>query len=186
MLKNILLDTAKILNRDDLIDALTTSNQNSQAVENDILRLISYFNFTLDTLCENYFNLINRQSIYSDNNKKIYYINFEKEPLNINKISKNNQAVFFSKYSKYVTVPEANSKYEIEYKFSPDRINDLNQKIKLPQGINRKIICYGIAGEFFASKNQFDKAEYWNNKFMFEIFKSKTSKDRRIKQTFTI
>ena len=186
MLKNILLETAKIINRDDLIEALNTTNQVSQSIENDILRLVSYFNYTLETLCENYFNLTNTQSIYSDKNKKIYYINFKNEPIKISKISKNNQSVFFSKYTNFITVPEKNTKYEITYTFLPERVNDLNKKIILPQGITRKILCYGIAGEFLASKNQFEKAEYWNNKFMFEIFKSKTSKDRKVKQTFII
>ena len=63
---------------------------------------------------------------------------------------------------------------------------NLNDKITLPKGVTIKAICYGIASEFLASKNQINQAEYWNNKFMLEIFKSKTSKARKLKLSFTI
>ena len=71
MLKDILLTTAELINRDDLIEGLN-GNNNSQSIQNDILRLISYFNYTMETLCENYFNLSNKQKISSDSKKQIY------------------------------------------------------------------------------------------------------------------
>ncbi len=185
MLKDILLKTAELINRDDLIEGLN-NDKNSQSIQNDIFRLISYYNYTLETLCENYFNLSNKQIISSDNNRKINYFNFTYKPLKILSVTKNNKTVFFSEYAKYITVPEENTVYEITYKFLPERLTSLEDKTNLPHGITERIICYGIASEFLASKNQYDKAEYWNNKFMFEIFKSKTSRDRKLKPTFTI
>ena len=185
MLKDILLKTAELINRDDLIEGLN-SNNNSQSIQNDILRMISYYNFTMETLCENYFNLSNKQKISSDNNKKIHYFNFTYKPTKILSVSKNFKNIFFSEYSKYITVPEEHGVYEITYQFLPDRLSSINDKVELPYCITEKIVCYGIAAEFLACKDQFDKAEYWNNKFMFEIFKSKTRKDRKLKQTFTI
>ena len=83
-------------------------------------------------------------------------------------------------------MPESNVCYEITYKYLPDSIKNLNDKITLPKGVTIKAICYGIASEFLASKNQINQAEYWNNKFMLEIFKSKTSKARKLKLSFTI
>lgn len=185
MLKDILLKTAEIINRDDLIDGLNNSN-NSPSIKNDIIRLISYYNYTLETLTDNYFNLVNKQTIQSNNNKQINYINFIYNPLKILHVTKNGKPVFFSSYSKYITVPEANVIYEITYKYSPDKVMNIEDKINLPCGITERIICYGIASEFLASKNKFAESEYWNNKFMFEIFKSKTSQDRKVKQTFVI
>ena len=186
MLKDILLKTAELINRDDIIEALNNKQTPSQSIQNDIYRLISYFNYTLETLCENYFNLTNTQTISSDRNKKINYLNFYKKPLKIIKVLKNNRPVFFLENSKYLTVPEANVSYEITYKFIPEKIVELDSAVNLPFGVSERIICYGIASEFLASKNQLEKSEYWNNKFMFEIFKSKTSKDRKVKQTFII
>ncbi len=186
MLKDILLKTAELINRDDLIDGLNkNSSENSQSIQNDILRLISYYNYTMETLCENYFNLTHTQELFS-NNKKINYLSFSYEPTKIINVCKNKKPVFFSSYSKHITVPEENVKYEVTYKYLPDRVTNLNEQISFPKGISEKIVCYGIASEFLASKNLFTQAEYWNNKFIFEIFKSKTSKNRKLKQTFVI
>lgn len=186
MLKDILLRTCEIINRDDLIDGLNKNlSENPQAIQNDIIRLVSYFNHTMETLCDNYFNLTHTQELFS-NNKKINYLSFDFEPTKIISVSKNKQPVFFSSYSKYISVPEDNIKYEVTYKYLPDRLTNLSDVIKMPKGISEKIICYGIASEFLASKNQFSQAEYWNNKFIFEIFKSKTSRNRKLKQTFII
>lgn len=186
MLKDILLKTAELINRDDLIDGLNKEiSENSQAIQNDIIRLISYYNHTIETLCENYFNLTYSQEIYS-NNRKISFLNFNYEPTKVINVLKNKQPVYFSTYSKYILVSEDNCKYEVIYKYLPERILNLSDNIKLPKGVTEKIVCYGIASEFLASKNQLNQAEYWNNKFIFEIFKSKTSRDRKLKQTFVI
>ena len=187
MLKDVLIKTAELINRDDIREELKSQTpSNSTSIQNDIYRLISYYNYTVEKLCENYFNIKHTQFIYSDKNRKINYLNFTFEPIKILSVSKNGRPLFFSEYSKYLTVPEANVCYEITYKYLPDTIKNLNDNITLPKGVTIKTICYGMASEFLASKNQITQAEYWNNKFMLEIFKSKTSKDRKIKQTFVI
>lgn len=187
MLKDILLKTAELINRDDIITELNSETQtNSQSLTNDILRMISYFNYTLETLCDNYFNITNTQTFYSDKNKKISYLNFAFEPTKIERVSKNEKPVFFSEFSKFLTVPQAETSYEVTYKFLPDPINNLNDKVTLPKGVSEKIICYGIASQFLASKSLMEQAEFWNNKFMLEIFKSKTSKNRKVKQNFIL
>ena len=186
MLKDILLKTSQLINRDDIIEELNNPQNNSTSLQNDILRLISYYNYTIETLCENYFNLTNKQTILSSKDKKINYFNFTYNPTKIISVSKNNKKVFFTEYSKYITVPESSVIYEITYKYLPQQITNLEDETRLPNNITEKTVCYGIASEFLASKNQFSQAEYWNNKFMFEIFKSKTSQNRKLKKTFSI
>lgn len=185
MLKDILLQTAQLINRDDLIDALNNGSD-SLSINNDILRLVSYYNYTIETLCENYFYVTYKQKILSDKNRKINYLNFTYNPIRINKVTKNAKPVMFSEYSKYLLVPEACTSYEITYNYIFDRVTDLESAVILPIGVNEKTICYGIASEFLASKNHQQEAEFWKNKFMLEIFKSKTSKNRIIKKTYTI
>lgn len=185
MLKDILLQTAELINRDDLIEALKSENQ-SLLSQNDILRLISYYNYTIETLCENYFNITNTQTMTSDNNRKINYLSFTFEPTKILSVTKNNKPIFFSEFSKYILVPETCTRYEITYKYIPDQVTNFSDDVVLPKGVSNRIICYGIASEFMASKNQPTQAEYWNNKFMLEIFKSKTSRNRKLKQTFKL
>ena len=57
MLKDILIKSAELLNRDDIINELTNKPNNlNPAIQNDICRLISYYNYTVKTLCEKYFH----------------------------------------------------------------------------------------------------------------------------------
>lgn len=185
MLKDILIKTAELINRDDIINELNEANNTkSKATQNDILRMISYYNYTLEKLIENYFNIVNSQTIISDNNRKINYLNFNYQPIKILSITDNGKNVLFSEFAKYILVPKEKTAYVINYKYIPDRVTNLNDEIIIPPGVHEKTICYGIASEFLASKNQPIQAEYFNNKFMLEIFKSKTSKDRKIKKTF--
>ena len=65
MLKDIILKTAELINRDDITEQLKSQTQtNSNSTQNDILRLISYYNYTIEKLCENYFTIQNTQNIY--------------------------------------------------------------------------------------------------------------------------
>ena len=187
MLKEILIKTAELINRDDIISELKSETPgNSISINSDIYRLISYYNYIIEILCDNYFNIQQTQSIYSDKNRKINLLNFNYEPTKITCVYKNNRPVFFSEYTKFITVPEANTCYEVTYTYLPDRVTELTSEVELPLGVTQRIVCYGIASEFLASKGNKAQAEYWNNKFMFEIFKSKTTKDRKIKQTFSL
>lgn len=185
MLKNILLQTAQLINRDDIIDALNNGSD-SQSINNDIIRLISYYNYTIETICENYFFVNHKQVLMSDKNRKISYLAFSFNPTKIISATKNGKKVMFSEYSKYLLMPEANTCYEIDYNYILDRVTELNKKITIPKGVSEKTICYGIASEFTASKNQPSESQFWKNKFMLEIFKSKVSKNRTIKKTYSI
>ena len=80
----------------------------------------------------------------------------------------------------------SNHKIKVIYNYVPSEINDLNQGINYPSVLNDKIVCYGIASEFLASKDQFDKSEFWKNKFLFELFKFKTKKERRLKKLYYV
>ena len=183
MLKNILIKTAEIINRDDLISELN-SETITPSLQNDIMRLISYYNYTIEKLCENYFPFYYTQTIHSDKNRRINFLNFKYHPLKTISVTKEGKPKFYSENFKYLTTTEACTEYEITYTYLPEPLNNLIDKINIPHGISTKMICYGIASEFLACKNNMEKSEYWNNKFMLEIFKSKTSRDRKLKPTF--
>lgn len=187
MLKDILIKTAELINRDDIIAELKKYNHESnEELQNDIYRMISYYNYTIEKLCENYFNLCNQQTFISDKDCRINYLSFAYEPLKILSVIYENKPVYFNEYVKYLAAPKPCTSYTVTYKYNPDKLDNLACDIILPHGATEKIICYGIASEFLASKNQIELSEYWNNKFMFEIFKSKTSKDRKLKKTFLL
>lgn len=189
MLKNILIKTAEIVNRDDLLLAIKKATSieeiENENIKSDILKLISYFNFIINDIFENYFNLNTTETIASDENNRIYYSNLKFKPSKIISVkTPENTQTIFTIYSTFISTNSPNLEYKVEYNYIPDDILDFNVEIELPINLNTKTICYGIASEFLASKDQFEKSEFWKNKYLFEIFKSKIKKERHLKSTF--
>ena len=187
MLKDILIKSAELLNRDDIINEINNPSQSENLIlKNDIHRLVSYFNYTIQFLCEKFFPLETIDIICSDKNRKIYYNSFSFEPIKIVSIESDNRLYNFSEHSTYITTPTQDKIYKIKYNYLPSNITNLDENYSLPNNINKKIICYGIVSEFLASKNQYEESTYWYNKYMFEIYKSKTNSNKRMKATFTL
>lgn len=187
MLKDILIKTSELINRDDIIMELKSNVETtSESLRLDISRLISYYNYTIEKLCREYFKLTKSQVLTSDSFRKISILNLDYEPIKILKITSNGNEVSFSEYTNYILVPASNKEYEVYYSYLPDIISDLKAKPILPNGVSEKIVCYGIASEFLASKNLMIQSDYWDNKFMLEIFKSKNIADKKLKQRFII
>ena len=187
MLKDILIKSAELLGRDDIIAELNNpTNQTNNSLQNDIARLVSYYNFIVQNLCENYFQIEYTDKIKSNKDRKIYLTSFSYEPLKIISIKEDNLYKFFTSNSTHILVPNANKIYEVNYTYIPDQILDINSREILPKNLSQKIICYGIVSEFLASKNMFNESTFWHNKFMFEIYKSKTNSNKRLKATFKL
>ena len=187
MLKDILIKSAELLGRDDIIAELNNpSNQTNNSLQNDIARLISYYNFIVQNLCENYFQIECIDKIKSNKDRKIYLSSFSYQPLKILSIKDENTSRFFTLNSTHILVPNPNTIYEVNYSYVPDQILDLNSCEILPKNLPQKIVCYGIVSEFLASKNLYDESVFWNNKFMFEIYKTKTNSNKRLKATFKL
>ena len=74
MLKDILIKSAELLNRDDIICELNNKNETTNnSLKNDIYRLINYYNYTIQNLFEHYFFITKTDIITSDKNRKIFY-----------------------------------------------------------------------------------------------------------------
>ena len=187
MLKDILIKSAELLNRDDIINEINDPSQSENtSLKNDICRLISYFNYTVQFLCEKFFPIEMVDTISSDKNRKIYYNFFSAEPLNIISVEADDKLYNFSEHTTYITVPIQEKLFKIKYNFLPQPAKDIYSPYCIPAKINQKIIIYGIVSEFCASKNHYEESNYWHNKYMFEIYKSKTNSNKRMKATFTL
>lgn len=189
MLKNILIKCAELVNRDDILFELKKVDSieaiTNIGIKNDVIRLISYYNFIISNLYEHYFIVENVEELSSDENCQIFYSSFKYKPTNINKVlSTNNKYNLFSIQSKHITTNTPLETYKIYYNYTPDDLSELLEETSIPHLLNNKVVCYGIISEFLASKDQFEKSEFWKNKFLYEIFKTKTKKERRLKSTF--
>lgn len=189
MLKNILIKTSELVNRDDIITALkdadSLENIENSNISIEISKMISYLNYILNDIFENYIFLEKEETVTADDNGEIYYSNLSKQPVKIISVkSSQNTNLFYSIHSTYISTNFPNQTLNINYYYTPNEISNFDDKIELPINLNYKTICYGIASEFLASKDQFEKSEFWKTKYLYEIFKLKIKKERRLKSTF--
>ena len=189
MLKNLIIKCSDLVNRDDISLALKNTSSldeiENQNIQSDIIRLIQYYNFTISNIYENYIDAYTTEEATSNPDGNIFYSDLKYTPLKILSVSNNN----FSENNIHISATKietnsSNTKFKISYKYEPNQISDLNDEILLPLGINQKIVIYSMVSEFLASKDSFEKSEHYKNKFLYEIFKFKTKKERRLKQTF--
>lgn len=191
MIKQIFLKTSQLLNRDDIykeLNKITTIEEcSNQSIQSDVVRMINYYNFVINTIFENYISLETNEEIFTNENGEVFYSSFSQKPNKILTVfNSSNQKCNHKILINKILTDLPNQKIKIVYNYVPSEINDLNQGINYPSILNDKIICYGIASEFLASKDQFDKSEFWKNKFLFELFKFKTKKERRLKKLFYV
>lgn len=189
MIKQILIKCTHLVNRDDIMSALknasTINDISNTSIQNDIIRLISYYNFVVDSIFENYIKLEESETLYSDENNRIYFSNLKYKPVKINNVlNSSNSNTIYSIHTNFISTNASNSEYKIIYNYAPNNIKDINESINIPVFFNEKIVCYGVVSEFLASKDQYEKSEFWKNKFLYELFKFKTKKERRLKPTF--
>ena len=189
MLKNLLIKTAELINRDDISSSLKKINSideiNNENLSNDITKMISYCNYILNDIFENYIFLNKTQELNSDENNRIYYSKFQSTPTKIISVkTTSNQNTLFSINSTFLTTNAPNQSFLINYNYLQNELKNLNDCLELPINLNIKTICYGISSEFLASKDQYDKSDFWKNRYLYEIFKLKIKKERRLKSTF--
>ena len=188
MIKNILIKCAELTNRDDIVDELKAVSNvdeiNNKNIQNDIYRLISYYNFIVSNLFENYFEMKNVEVVLSNENGDIFYDNLIYAPININSVKNGNKDFSYEIHTTKISTSLPNELFEINYNYKPKEACNLTDKLNIPSFLSERIVCYGVVSEFLASKDQFDKSEFWKNKFLYEIFKIKVKKERRFKSTF--
>lgn len=189
MIKQVLIKCAELVNRDDILTALKNSDSiddiTNSSLQNEVTRLIKYYNFVIHNIYENYLQSEELETLTSDENNRIYFSNFKRTPVRILTVrTTTNQNTLYKIQSNFISTNAAFCNYDIEYYYTPNDIKDLNEEISVPYNLSKKTICYGIVSEFLASKDQFEKSEYWKNKFLYDLFKIKTKKERKIKLTF--
>ena len=77
MLKHLLIKTAEIINRNDIISCLKTTNSideiSDSSLQNEVCKLKNFYNFTVSSIYENYLDLTYTEKVKSDSEKKIHY-----------------------------------------------------------------------------------------------------------------
>lgn len=190
MIKNIFLNCAQLLDRDDLYDEIKISNTiddiKEKHIQSDVLKLISYYNFITNLIYENYVELVREDDFISNSDKKIYFNGFLFRPVKVISVKSTSHDEYFQIFSDYIIVLKSNARYKVRYRYIPDNVRDLNDEIYFKGIVSDQIICEGIVSQFLASKARFNESEYWHDKFMSDLFKLKCKKDRRLKLNYKI
>jgi len=191
MLKNILINCANLIGRDDIVLELKKyeklSDFNDENIKNDISKLLCFYNFITNSIYENYLDLVFCEKIMSDSKSSIDYFKFSKNPIKIIKVENENfKPIFFDVKPNCIITNYPNKLLYISYKFLPDAVNDLTDDISYLDRRLIRIVAYGIVSEFLASNGKISESESWNKKFLFELFKLKNNKERRLKSTFCL
>ncbi len=191
MFKDLLIKCCNFIGREDIVCELKSAEKLDDIlnnnIKNDVINLFSYYNYVVCSVFENYLNLSFTEKVTSNSNSIIEYFVLSHRAIEILKLEDENfiNQNFIVK-TNFIVTPNPNKNYFLTYRYTPDLVKDLTENIILPKNLNEKILCYGIASEFLASKGKFEESEYFNDKFLYEIFKIKTQKERRLKSTFCI
>ena len=189
MLKDILVKCANILGRDDIVSVLN-STDNLDSVEDthlqaDISKLISYLNFTVNTICEHYLELTDIDKVKSNSEGKIFYHNFHHYPIKIIQVKDEKKfPTVYQVFTNFIVTDRPNRLFYVSYRYVPKLVLKLDEDITLPLKINENVICYGVVSEFLASKRKYNQSVYWKDRFMLEVYKLKVYRERRLKSTF--
>ena len=190
MLKNLLIECSELFNRSDIANELKKHSSASEitdpSLQNDTLRLISFYNYVTSSLFNNYVELIVSEQIKTDEKGNVYFSMLSELPCKLLRVENESKSIKFSIYPNSLKTNLSNTNLKITYRYIPKEARDLNSKLFTSNRSILNVICYGVVSEFLASKNLFDESDFWKNKFLFEAFNLKSKRGRHIKPTFTI
>lgn len=183
MTKDILKLSSTLLGLDDVVEYLNSNQEEapSEEVSEKINQLLVLTNYILREITKEYYPLSYEEVIFSDSNCQIFYSNFSKRVIAIKDIkNESNLSVTFNLYPEFIKVGCPNAQYFVSYNYTLESIQNINQHLTLPLGLDYFIVCYGIASEYALSKLLYNEAEMWDNKFRnsLERIKSKTGERR--------
>lgn len=191
MLKDLLIKCTNLIGRDDLSKEIKQAEHiddiTSDDTKNDIIKLLSYLNSSIQNIFEYYFSIRQVENISSDENSKISLTKLSNAPKKIFGIK--NLNFFDIRYTVTATqiiVPEKNTEYVVSYSYIPNAVHDISDTFNMPKEIPEKIFIFSTVSEFLACKGKFEESEFYNDKFLYEIFKIKSRKERRFKSTFCL
>lgn len=190
MVKNLLIKCAELLNRSDIIQEIKIHNSieeiEEQAVQNDVLRLISFYNYITASVFDNYLELVETENIVTDSIGNLYLSKLSKTPTKIVKLKHHNTAIRYIIYPNCLSTNFTNEEITITYNYLPKEVKDFNDKLFTKDIGILNTLSYGVASEFLASKNLFSESDFWKNRFMFNLFDLRQNKNRYIKPSFVL
>ncbi len=149
----------------------TTPSEPTTEVAKKIKKLFTCVNMAVERLASEYFVLTTSENVLSDENKKITLSSLLKRAFEVVKVVDNNTKTRVIPYffADYIVVGEKNHGYNLTYRYIPAEVNSLESAIDVSPFVSRRVIAYSVVADLLLTKNAFDEAKFWNDKFISSI-----------------
>ena len=168
--KNILINTAKLLNMNDVLDYLadTTNVTPSADTVKDVNDMILAVNITNSNIACNYIELTDKYSYANPTGNIPFRLISTKNILEIKSVrDRNGHDVKYSLRADSVILDPGY--VEIEYSYYPASVG-INDTIGYYLKLNEIIFAMGVAGEYLFIKGAIDDAYMWDKRFKQMMF----------------
>ncbi len=163
--KNIILNTAKLLNMSDLITYLDDMQHVVPSADTlkDIEDMILAVNITNSNIACNYIELTSTKRVHSDSGVVVYNYLSNKNIIEIKSVKDlNGNKVKYTVRPDNLLIPKGS--HDIEFSYYPASVG-LADNINYYLKINEIIFALGVAGEYLFIKGDIDDAYMWDKRF---------------------
>ncbi len=182
--KDILINTAILLGREDIIDYFGEQARIGEETYPDVLFLIKIIGLVVSELSGTYFPLVYRQDV-SFSNGEFAYSELEKKAVKIidvcdclgNKVN----YVEDVEQIRLVDKNSGSTKLTIVYQYLPEEYYEDSEIDYKEKDIPARVIAYGVAAEYCISKSMFEQAVMHHKRYTFALQEIKSPKNVKIK-----
>lgn len=165
---NVLSTAAFLTGKRDLSEKITAQLNGeevlSQEETEEIGKLIGYYNITVSELSDEYFPLVERENMKSQDGR-FYYKNFKKVPLEIKSVTSGNIPVTFKVYPTYFTAEPGDVEVTYAYRYENKKnLDDICEYFGT--SISERIIAEGVVSEWLMNDGMFEEAVMWRTRYV--------------------
>ena len=164
---NTIKKIALVLDDQEAVENLEAYEQDSTtAIINNVKTYMTLVNFVLKDIASNFLCYKKVEQVMSNTNKQIELSDLDFQPCTIKTVKHwSGKSVKYLVFTDFLIVPYANEQYTIEYTYFPDEIDDIDENLVLPVGLDNMAICYGVIYEYYIQKMLFNEAAVWEQKY---------------------
>ena len=166
--KEIIKNTASILNLKKIIDYLNGEIELSGEIETELSNLVLAVNMTNNNIATNYFELVDKVKVYNNEEVLLYSLISNKDIIEIKKVyNSNGEEINFDLTSRGIATSKGN--VVIEFSYFPNSLK-IEDTIDYYTKINTLTMSLGVAGEYSFLKGAVDDAYMWDKRFKSNLF----------------
>lgn len=163
--KNLIVETMRLVGREDAADSLLTETPTDEATR--LKRaLLTYLNAVLDELARGYFPLDTEEEMTSESG--VYaFADFLKGPIKINRVTDGEKPIEWHICPNYLHTESKN--ITVFYEYLPPQLSEDDEFFYPVFAVSPRLAEYGMASEYFLVAGDGESYNAWENKYRNEI-----------------